>query len=349
MKKYFLGCLLLLLISGPAIVTSQIGGIGTYQFLNLPTSSRLTATAGYMPAIADHDIMQGLQNPALINAQMQGQLSVQHRFHLADISHSHVGYGLSIDTSMTVMINLQYLNYGEFIRADELGNKGEAFNGGETAITIGTSHRIDDRLRVGTNLKWVSSNLDAYRSTGLGGDIGLYYANSTKRQYWVLVLKNIGGQLSNDGIQKFSFPIDFQIGYAKRLEHLPFRYSITAHDIQRWRLTYDSELNGDRVINNSSNSSDNGSVIDNFFRHIAFSGELLLGAKEGFILRFGYDHQRNKELSVGGYRSFSGFSMGVGIKMKRFQFDYGFGRFHLAGSSHHLGVRFDMNRFFSKI
>ena len=70
---------------------------------------------------------------------------------------------------------------------------------------------------------------------------------------------------------------------------------------------------------------------------------------EVFRLRLGYNHLRNKELSVEGFRSLSGLSFGFGIRIKKIQIDYGVGRYHLAGSVNHLNVSIDLDHFFSKL
>jgi len=342
--KYSLFVVVLLLSVQKEALQAQLGGINTFQFLNLSPSARVTALGGVNPSIADDDISQALSNPALLNAQMNQQIAVNHRFHVADISHGTVSYGLRIDSLFTVLLSTQYVDLGEFARADEFGNRDGFFDGSEVAFTIGSSYKLDDRLRVGLNLKYASSTLETYSSNGVGGDVGLHYFNPDRQSNWSLVLKNIGSQFSTYNESREALPIEFQIGYAKRLKHLPFRFLVTARNIQQWKLTYESELNQDINIINGSNdeSSGIGEVVDNVFRHLTFGGELLIGPREGFRVRMGYNHQRNKELSTGGYRSLSGFSMGFGIQVKRFLFNYGYSRYHLAGNSSHIGLSMNL-------
>ncbi|MFT4568292.1 MAG: hypothetical protein ACI9FN_003261 [Saprospiraceae bacterium] len=333
---------LFLSVQGVSLL-AQIGGINTFHFLNLSPSARITALGGANPSIADDDITQALANPALINEKMRHQAAINHRFHVADISHGTVTYGLPLDSVFTLLLAAQYVDLGQFERADEFGNRDGFFDGSEVAVTIGSSYKLDDRLRIGLNLKYVSSVMETYSSNGLGGDIGFHYFNPDNQANWSMVLKNIGGQISSYNVTREALPIEFQIGYAKRLKHLPFRFLITARNIQNWKLTYESELNQDlNIINGSNNESGGlGKIVDNLFRHLTFGGELLIGPREGFRVRMGYSHQRNKELSTGGYRSLSGLSIGFGVRVKRFMFNYGYSRFHLAGNTSHIG--FSMN------
>ena len=87
-------------------------------------------------------------------------------------------------------------------------------------------------------------------------------------------------------------------------------------------------------------------AIDNFFRHLVFNGEFLLGKNEGLRLRLGYNHLRKRELTVRNYRSLAGFSGGVGVKIKRFRVDFGYASYHLAGGVVHLGIGTNLRDFF---
>lgn len=331
---------------------AQIGGLYSYDFLNLSSSARATSMGGYPIAIADEDVAQSLINPALINDKMSHHLSVNHNFHIADISHGFLAYGLSLkDEKTSLIVGASYVNYGDFTRADIFGNRTGSFSGSENAITVGASRSIDERLKIGANLKFVNSNFDTYSSNGLGLDIGLHYHNDVKDLSWSFVVKNIGGQFSSFDIQSEPFPIDVQIGYAKRLEHLPFRFTITGHKLHRWNLrsTLDDQGTISLIGQEPQEPSGISKTVDNFFRHVAFGGELLIGQKEAFKLRFGYNHLRNKELSVTGFRSLSGLSFGFGLRIKKIQLDYGVGWYHLAGGANHLSASIDLDSLFSKL
>ena len=127
------------------------------------------------------------------------------------------------------------------------------------------------------------------------------------------------------------------------MPHVPFRLSVLIHDINRWDLRYDSPLDEETSIGfgeeEPREKSKFGEGLDNAFRHVILGGEFLIGKNEGLMLRFGYHHQRRKELSVVNLRSLSGFSGGIGINFRAFVLDYGFAVYHQAGSSKHLGLR----------
>ena len=144
---------------------------------------------------------------------------------------------------------------------------------------------------------------------------------------------------------------DLQIAFSKRLEHLPFRFTITAQQLQKWYIRYDDPDRDVQVnfIGEVQEISGFSKGLDNFFRHFIFSGEFLIGAREQFRLRFAYNHLRKQEMRLSSFRSLAGFSLGFGFNIKKIKFDYGLGYYHLSGATNHLSLRMDLDRIFRKI
>lgn len=330
----------------------QIGNLNTFDFLELTQSARATALGDFSISLADKDITQGYANPALINPLTNHQVSFNHNFHFADISHGFAAVGFNLgDSTVNFMAGVNYISYGEFTRADQFGNKNGNFSSSENALTLGMSKKLDDRIRVGFNLKYIGANFDGFSASGLGADIGVHLHHPEKRSNWSIVFKNIGYQLNSFNETKEPFPFNIQVGYAKRLAHLPFQFMITAHQLHRWDLRnpLDDQSSTIFIDQDPSEVSGFSKTADNLFRHLAFGGELLLGKSESFKIRFGYNHFRKKELAVSGFRSLSGLSFGFGFRISKFNFDYGVGRYHLGGSVNHLSVGLDLNSFFNKL
>jgi hypothetical protein len=119
--------------------------------------------------------------------------------------------------------------------------------------------------------------------------------------------------------------------------------------LQQWQIRYDDPAlqQSEFISFTGEEQKKSGSpVVDNFFRHMIFNGEFLLGKHEGFRLRVGYNHLRKRELSVNNYRSLAGFSAGVGVKVSRFRVDFGYSVYHLAGGVVHLGIGTNLREFF---
>lgn len=330
---------------------SQRGGERIFEFVNLATSARSTALGGSQIAVIsnDYDLVGG--NPALLNESMNGSLIFQDNFHFAGINDGYAGYAKYFPgLKSTLHAGVQYLNYGTFTAADDMGNVTGEFKAKDLAINVGIAKQLNERMTGGITIRYVQSSLETYRSSGILLDAGITYRSEDGLNYYAVVLRGTGVQFSKyyPDDQKGRMPVDFQIGYSKRLQYVPFRLSVLAHDLNRWDLRYDNPLDESIGLDIGGQApkppSKFGQSVDNTFRHLTFGGEFLIGKKENFMLRIAYNHQRRRELSVVNLRSLSGFSAGVGINLKAFVLDYGFAVYHQAGSSKHLGLRINIDQ-----
>ncbi|MFN0034025.1 MAG: type IX secretion system protein PorQ [Saprospiraceae bacterium] len=340
-------CLLLL----PTASAQVTGGQHVFSFLALPQSARVTGLGGAQIAVRDDDPVFAATNPGALNPAMSGRLVFSHNFFLAGIQHGYVAYAQHLPKwGFTVHGGIQYMGYGEIKRADEYGDVQGTVKAGESAFTLGAARPLTDKFSLGLNLRMAFSRLDLYKSSALLADAGLMYADSARRFTAGLVLRNAGTQLSTYAGIKESLPFDVQLGMSKRLKHLPFRFGVIAHHLHQWDIRYnDPNLEGDEVLlfgDEQPKESKATAAIDNFFRHLIFNGEFLLGKREGFRLRLGYNHLLKRELTVRNYRSLAGFSGGVGLKISRFRIDFGYGAYHLAGGVAHLGIGTNLRDFF---
>lgn len=334
-------------------LNGQIGGRYVYEFLGSPQSARLTALGGSLITVADEDVSLAAANPALLSNKTDNQITFNHNFVFAGIGNGYLGYGHKIDKwDINTHIGISYLSMGDFTSADIFGNDTGTFSGRETALTVGASKKVNERITLGANVKTIFGSLEAYNSFGMGLDLGLLYQKPESRRSFAMVIKNIGGEISSYGNEAGQIPLDVQIAFSQKLEHLPFRFTIVAHQLQKWGVRYDDPdqierqgIFGEEIDEPSKFNTE----LDNFFRHFIFNGEFLLGKNQGFKLRVGYNHLRRKELSLSNFKSLAGFSGGFGIRIKGFQLDYGLGYYHLAGAANHLSISTDLGRFFKKI
>lgn len=341
--------LLAMATAGPGF-GQAIGGLSTYEFLNLPVSARLSALGGQLIAVPDDDVSLAPGNPALLNPAMGGQIVFSHAFHLADVQHGYVGFGLDRPGWQTTWHGgLQYIRYGEFERTDEFGDEQGSFQVGEYAFTVGAARQFEERLSLGANLRLVSSQIESYNSLGLMADLAAAYRDTSGLFNISLVVRNAGRQLSTYREGNIEpLPFEMLLGLSKRLRYLPFRFSATYRYLNRWNVLYNDPNNRDEsiILGEETPERSPGSIwFDNFFRHFVFSGELLVGKQDNFRLRLGYNHLMRKELSVGDFRSLAGFSFGVGFKVNRFRIDYGRTAYHLAGGVNQLSIATNLKEF----
>ena len=333
-------------------LTGQIGGQYAFESVSLPFNARLTALGGTQNNIIDSDVILALQNPALSNVEMNNQLSINHNFHLAGISNGTVAFGKSMDTlGVSFHAAINYIDYGDFQASDNIGNVSGSFSAGELGLNIGAGTQINERIRAGVNLKFLSGNYESYNAFAVGMDLGFHYQRPGSMSSWALVLRNIGGELNAVVDDKRSLPLDLQLSFSKRLEHLPFRFTITGHQLQQWYIRYDDPDRDIQVnlLGETQEISGFSRNLDNLFRHLIFSGEFLIGSREQFRMRFAYNHLRKQEMRLTDFRSLAGFSFGLGFNIKKIKFDYGVGYYHLAGATNHLSLRLNMDRIFNKI
>lgn len=327
---------------------AQIGGNNVYEFLNFPSSARLAALGDHLISIKDADVSLAFANPALLNVQMHQQLSFNHSFLLDGIQHGYAGYGHHLSKAdISLHLGFQYVSYGNFTSADEFGNILGEFRATENAFVLGVGKTLNDRLSLGANAKFISSQLESYNSVGISGDLGVFYEDTLRNLGLSLLFKNIGTQFSTYAETKESLPYEAQLGLSKRLKYLPFQFSVLYRYLNRWNILYDDPNNQENTffISGFEDMPQSNVQLTNFFRHFVFNGEFFLGKAENLRLRFGYNVLRGQELKVANLRSLAGFSFGVGLKVNRFRVDYGQGVFHLAGSMNYFSLSTNFQSF----
>ncbi len=345
---------LLILFFFGLVVTShaqRLGGQRVFEFLNLSPSARITALGGQLLAVRDSDLASAYHNPALLNQKMDKQLSFNYNFFAADIGSGYAAYAQHVDKlGMTFQGGIQFIDYGTFDQTDEFEQNLGTFDAAEYAINIGASRQLYENLAVGVNLKFITSQLESFNSTGLALDFGAYYRDTSSNFSAALVVRNAGLTLSSfRENNREHLPFEINLGIAQKLKYLPFRLTINYQNLDQWNILFDDPniiddgpLLGDIESTERSSFSIN---VDNFFRHLTFGGEFLFGKKENFRLRAGYNHRRRKELTVAEFRSLAGFSFGVGMKISKFRIEYGRAVNHLAGGVNHLSISTSINEF----
>ncbi len=321
---------------------AQVGGRNIYEFLDLSPSARITGLGDYAVSVYDEDANLAYLNPASLNELSTSNLSFSQNWHFSDIVNGYFSYSHHLKKQgISIHGGVKYINYGEFDLADEFGNISGTFGASELAFTVGGAKALNENYSVGSNLKLVFSTLESYRSSGAVLDIGGMYRKPEKKFSAGFVIRNLGTQFTTYNELREPVPFDVVAGVSKQLEHLPLRFSLIAHHLHRWNITFDDpNLENNQLFTNSF-----ATFVDNLARHLVFNGEFLIGKGAPLKLRFGYNHFRRRELSVTEFRSFGGFSGGLGIKAKKWRVDYGFNVYHLAGSVHHLTFGTSLNAF----
>ena len=317
---------------------AQIGGRHVYDFLTLSPSARIVALGGVNISTLDNDINLAAQNPGLLNDSMHKHVSLTWSNYLTDIKYGYAAYAHHFEKLGTFHAGVQFLNYGTLQGADVFGNLTNEFSAGEYAVYLGAA-RAWKRFSYGANLKFISSTLGpGFNSAGIAMDIGGSYYSKSRLFSAGVVAKNIGTQLSTyvGSASREPLPFEIQAGISNKLKYMPLRFSLTASNLDQLDLIY-QDPNAEPQFDLAGNEIPvKNQTIDGIFRHFVFSTEFLLG--RSLRLRAGYNHLRRQELSSETRGGLTGFSMGIGIRVKKIIFDYGF-------SSYGVNSRFQAHQF----
>jgi len=294
------------------IFTSFSFSQSTYKFLMLDTNPRAAALAGSFVSVND-DPNVVFYNPAGINLLTETPISVSYLNHLTDINSASIAMSKEFEDLGRFSAAIKYINYGDFIRADNNGTNLGEFGANDLAFIVGYGNQLDENFYYGANVKFIYSGIDNYASTALAFDLGLHYAIPASNWHFGFSILNIGSQISSYIDTKEELPLDMRLGFSKQLENVPFRFF--------WSF---NKLN--EKYNNFFDR----------FANITAGGEFRLG--KSFKLRFGYDNEKRKELKLGNAPGLAGFNLGVGFNVATYVVDYAFSSLGSIGSLHRFGI-----------
>lgn len=347
MMKYFLLAVISILFISQA--NAQFGGSATYDFLNLTTSARVNALGGDQVGLLDStELSFSYYNPAMLMPGMDNAISMNYIDYISDMKFGYVSYARHFDEVGTFSAGVQYFNYGKFKEADEVGNlSGRTFTANDYVLHLMLSRNIWHRFTAGINLKPIYSSYEIYNSFGIGADFGISYVDSSGNFSAGIVAKNFGTQIT-----KYSsvlnelepLPFDLQAGFSQRLEHAPFRFSVSFHNLTNWNLTDYStweyeNLDEDEKYYNSN--SDN--PVKQFLRHTILGVEFI--PTKNFIVGLGYNFNRRWQLGVSENMGAVGLSGGFTVKVSKFRVSYSIASYHLSGASNNFSISTNLSEF----
>lgn len=294
------------------IISSSVFAQETFNFLRLDQSPRAAALAGSFVANTD-DPNVLFYNPAGISYLKEKPISLSHVFHLLDISSTAISYSQEFEGIGRFAAGLQYINYGEFERATDLGTRLGTFGVNEFAAIIGYSNMLDENFYYGANVKFIYSGIDDRSSTGFAVDLGLSYSIPEERWNFGFSVLNLGSQITQYYSTTEDLPLDVRVGFSKTLLHLPFTFFASLN-----KLNDEYDTFGER------------------FQQFTFGGEFKMS--KVIRLRFGYDNEKRKEYKIGGTAGIGGFNLGLGILVSKYNFDYSFSSMGQIGALHRIGL-----------
>lgn len=333
--------LIVILLLSFTSISAQVGGENIFNFLNLSGSARQAALGGKVLTLID-DINQPSWNPSVINESMNNQLGVNYLNYISDVNLLSAAYALKINDRIgTIYASVNYLNYGKFVGADEDGNETGSFKAYDAVFTIGYSHKISNSdVHFGGNIKFINSVIENYSSFGIAFDFGISYYGVESPFVMALVVRNIGSQISTYDEEREELPSQIDIGFSYKLEYVPLKWYCTIDNLQKWELAISNPSN-EKIDIDGNKTEEKISFFDNTLRHVSIGAELF--SESVFNIQMGYNFRRSQEFKLIDKRTFSGFTVGFGIKMYKLKFNYAFSKYHPASNSSTFSLLLNLN------
>ena len=289
-----------------------------FDLLRLEPSARAAALAGTVGSAPNDDPASFYYNPALLDETMHRGLSVTYLNHLADVNAGFATYARTVQGVGTVAAGLRYLSYGDFARTAEDGTEeGSTFGAGEAALSLSASRQLLPRLQGGATLHAAFAWLDDASAQAVAADVGVLYSVPSQLLHLSASIHNVGIVASSLGSENDTLPVDLRVGVSKGLRYIPLTITLMGYDL--------------------TDFSSEGSALDEATRHVALGGEFRFG--EALRARLGYNPRRHEELATGDRLDLAGLSLGFGLALRRFGFDYAFNSWSQSGGLHQLSIR----------
>ena len=315
---------------------AQIEGAGSsvFHFLSLPASSRLNALGGDNISIADNDISMAFANPALLTAHTDKVLQLNYAYYLAGSMFGSVMYGHNYKDNYFA-VGVHYLDYGKMAYADEFGNLlGGTFSAKDICVNLMYARQLGPLFRVGATIKPIFSAYERYTSFALGADVGGHFQTADSIFQMGLTLRNIGWQLKSFYEEDYGqhtemLPLNLELGMSLTLPHAPLRFSMTAHNLQRWDIApLGAEVKW----------------FDMLFRHTIWAIDIV-PKSEKFYLTVSYNHRRQAEMTMDNIRSMAGFAFGAGVRIHKFRVGFAMSQYTKGSFTYQASISTDINSF----
>lgn len=336
MRRAFL--LILLLGAAENILAQTLGGATVFNFLKNPTAPQLSALGGINVSQLQNDLAMGFHQPAFYTPGMHGQTSFNFQTGLGGVKQYQAS-GVYYDKKRAVVFagGIQFLDYGNLTQTTDAGIELGTIRPTDYMMQLSVSRSYMSRWRYGLNLKWIQSSYGQYRSNGLALDAGLTYTDTARKWQAGILLRHMGTQLKvYQGSSRAGLPFDIQAGISKRLLHAPLQFSATLHHLHQFNIQY-ADSTTDGMLSTA------GGFTDKVFRHVVLAAQLFIEEKIEWSL--GYNYLRRKELNIGNSgNGLNGFSMGLGIHLRKFQFRYTRVWLQQNQSLHQIGMNLALSR-----
>jgi hypothetical protein len=320
-----------------------LGGSSIFNFLRLSNTPQLTALGGVNVSVTSNDVGLAFNNPALLTKEMHTQLNAVFNNFYAGVNAYHLSFGYRQEKLKTNFAwGLTNYDYGKVSETDASGNILGNLKPTDWVMQFSASRSYLQKWNYGASIKFISSNYGIYRSNGMAMDAGVLFKDSANLFSASLVVKNMGYQLKKyAGTQAQELPFDLQAGITKRLKDAPLAFSLTAQRLHQFDIRYN-----DTVFNNAEGMNRNRKfTVDKIFRHFVIAVQVYPIPQIEFSA--GYNHLRRQELNISNTANgLNGFSLGLGLIVKKIQVRYARTYYQNNTAFSQLGLNLTWNEYF---
>jgi len=328
-----------------SVFAQTIGGSSVFNFLKLPGTPQLTALGGVNVSVTSNDVGLAFNNPALLRKEMHTQMNAVFNSFYAGINAYHLSFAYKKEKLKTNFSwGLTYFDYGKIAETDASGNTFGQVTPNDWVMQVSASRSYLEKWNYGASLKFISSNYGVYRSNGVAIDAGVLFTDTANLFSASIVAKNMGYQVKKyGGSAAEELPFDLQLGITKKLKNAPLSFSFTAHHLHQFDIRYN-----DTLFNNENNFGINKNgkfIFDKIFRHFVFAGQVFPVPQ--LEVTVGYNHLRRQELNINNTTNgLNGFSVGVGLLVKKIQFRYARTHYQNNTGYNQIGLNLQLNQHF---
>ncbi len=172
LKKYFIQAMVVL-AAGAGQAASAQDGTSSYNWLNITSSSKIYGLGGLNISLVDDDMATSDQNPALLGAEMSGQIALNYMHYLGGSNFAGVRYAHSAGERAAWSGEIRYFGYGSITETLPDGTMVGNFSPKDVAFGGTYSHDITDRLRGGISLKMLYSGYADYTAFARATERGI--------------------------------------------------------------------------------------------------------------------------------------------------------------------------------
>lgn len=305
----------------------------SFSSLRLSSNALSSGLGGVNVSLADRNVGLFGNNPALNSDSLNGWAEASYLFYFAHVGMANVALQTQLGKLGSIALGVQHLSLGSIDGYDWVGQPLGTFRSGETTVTIGKSHQVQ-QFRLGINARFISSQIAGFRATAIAVDFGGLYLHPNQRFVVGLVFKNIGLVVADyTSASESHLPFDIQAGLTVKPEHMPVRFSVTGHRLTKFKTAYEStRMNFDKP-----------STLDRVVSHLNLAVEALVHRNVSLLL--GYQFLRHQELAFDNAGGGSGVSIGALVSVKQTQFV--FSRVGYAtGGSYQVSISNNLSRLF---